>query len=188
MKKVIILQILIFGFAHQGIARCELSQYNQVNRLEIQFLEEGDYQTIKGFCWKGVIFPADYYLGFPKESRFTPTSEEIRVFEKKLRKKIKTLNKYRTNQGFDMGPIVHRNLPSYFRQYIGLINEFGERIIFVHFLWRWSWSRIIFTYSSPIDGWKNEWKTVNDGGSKYWRISFNLNTRLLFDFSVNGIA
>ncbi len=148
---------------------------------------------IHGKKYKGIIFPKDYEmsdLGISNsESRFTPSIIEIIELEKYLQFDIKSINEERPNQGKYFGPIIERNLKKYVRQYYGYINKNGERIIHVNFLWdRSSLRESIGGYTKPSEGWEEDWKSVLDGGSRFWEIKYNLNKFEFFDFLVNGIA
>jgi len=55
--------------------------------------------------------------------------------ETQLRKDIRDINKNKPNQGKDHVPVIHRNLNKYVRQYIGFIDEDGQRVIHVNFFW-----------------------------------------------------
>ncbi|MEO9872150.1 hypothetical protein [Ekhidna sp.] len=140
-------------------------------------------EVVSGKKYRGAIFNSEYAMPpwtfTIKEKRFTPTSEEIDKIEVKLKLEINDLNSDGLNQGKGYGPAIHKNLRKYVRQYLGFINEKGERVILINCLW---------LKSSFADGWKEEWINVSDGGSQYWQVKYNLDQEQFYDFGVNGVA
>ena len=147
-----------------------------------QSIEEGE--VIRGKNYKGVIFPDNFHtlLGFreqPYEGHFTPSIEIIGQLESKLRSEIESLNVEGINQGKGLGPVIHKNLKKYYRQYIGDTNEDGSKYILINFIW---------TKSKVLKNAENDWITVYDGGSFYWTIKYNLINNKFYDLQVNGVA
>ncbi|MEO0332259.1 MAG: hypothetical protein AAF223_11340 [Bacteroidota bacterium] len=148
---------------------------------------------VKGNRYDGAIFTAKYELPYQtnplSERRFIPTVEEVAKLEEQLRHEIKAINKDKPNQGKNYGPIIHRNLNDYVRQYIGFVTPEGERVVMINFLWnKLSLIERIKGYSLWTNGYEDDWITVFDGGSRYWQIKYNLRTSEFFDFYVNGVA
>lgn len=139
--------------------------------------------------YTGAIFPNTYDLPYsenpPLEKRFTPTTDQIHELETKLKSQIKKLN---SGTHYD-GPNIHKRLRNYVRQYIGYINDKGEKIIYISARWDgyslWDWIR---GYSKPTDDWKEDWIITFDGGSRYWQVKYNLSTKQFFEYGVNGVA
>ena len=152
-----------------------------------------EIKLIENPTFKGAIFPATYNIEFsenpPLEKRFTPTIAEIEELETQLRKNIKEINKNKPNQGKDYGPVIHRNLNKYVRQYIGFIDEDGQKVIHVNFIWNHYsfWDRIR-GFTKPDDRWKTEWQMTFDGGSRYWNIKYLVDEDRFIHFRVNGVA
>lgn len=75
-------------------------------------------------------------------------------------------------------PIIHRHLKKYKRQYFGYTDEKNDRILFINCFWG---KEIMH---------ENEWLKqrimVNDGGSYYWSVKYNIKTDKLFELYVNG--
>ncbi len=150
-------------------------------------------KVVKGNKYKGAIFASDYQMPYtsdpPSELRFTPTPEEVAKLERQLKKEIRSINKNKPNQGKHYGPVIHRNLNKYVRQYIGIITPKGDRVVCVNFIWN---SLNVFErikgYSLWAEDFKEEWLVIHDGGSKYWQINYNLNTSEFGNFYVNGVA
>src|SRR5690606_27488214 len=120
--------------------------------------------------------------------RWTPNQSAIELAEKILREQIKEINKNKPNQ---MGscPVIHRHLNSYFRQYVGIINGKGQRVIHINFYWdKFSlWDKIGGYSDSRLDH-DSDYAFVFDGCSHYWSINVNLDDNKLTDLGVNGIA
>ncbi|MRX68445.1 hypothetical protein SAMN06265349_101540 [Flavobacterium resistens] len=138
-------------------------------------------QKIVSFKNIGVIFPKDYdcYF-FDNLKRFTPTANEINELEILLNKNIEVIN---TNK---FTPLIHENLNNYNRQYIGIFNEKGEKVIYINFLWRENPNH---PYKrNKEEKWKTEWSDVADGGSYYWNIKYNLTNKTFFNFRVNTLG
>ncbi len=77
-------------------------------------------------------------LGFREDSipgHFTPTLDLIKLIENQLENEIKVLNNPKLNQGRGLGPVIHRKLPKYYRQYIGLSTDDGDKIVEINFVW-----------------------------------------------------
>lgn len=135
---------------------------------------------VRGKHYSGVIFSADYRLPVFDENdkgRFTPTVAEVDRFEQELQRRIKELNKNRPNQGRHYGPIIDKRLKRYGRQYVGFINDKGERIIHTELNWK-----------RHNKNWKTNFILTFDGGSYHWTIRYNLSKDEFFNFGVNGIA
>jgi hypothetical protein len=150
-----------------------------------------NYPILKGPNYKGVIFPKDYneqlMLG-PIEVRFTPLKEDIEIFEKNLKKQIRSINKLKPNQGKDLGPIIHKNLGKYIRQYAGHLDKNGDRLLLVNFIRKPNFFNRLFGIYDFTKDWQEQWITILDGGSNYWTIEYNLDNGNFQNFYVNGPA
>lgn len=120
---------------------------------------------------------------FPPASAFlipgTPfalSRTQVDKAEMALNKQLKQLNSRLINQGYT--PIIHKNLKKYKRQYFGYINENNERVMFINCFWN------KHTRTNP--NWLKERVMVNDGGSYYWSVKYNMEKDELFDLDVNG--
>jgi hypothetical protein len=133
---------------------------------------------IKSKEYEGYVFYAEYYtLLFSQNNRFTPNKDEIVDAELLIKSQIKHLNSNKTNQVKGC-PIIHKRLKKYKRQYIGYIDESGDKIIWVNCIW----------YKELSDNWYKELQIVLDGCSYFWNIKINLTTKEVFELNVNGIA
>lgn len=149
--------------------------------------------AVKSNRFRGTIFTAAYNTGqfiitTDSVSRFTPNQEDIFLAETILKDQIKEINKGHPNQLLKR-EYIEKNLSKYFRQYVGFTNSNGERIVHINMHWdRFSLSdRISGYWDSRLD-YTSDYSIVFDGGSRYWSINVNLNSKKLFGLSVNGIA
>jgi hypothetical protein len=164
-------------------------------RTTIKTFQTSDTNKIgvKSNKFRGTIF-TNRYSSIPLTSdtdtlqRFTPTKEDVVLAEAILNEQILKLNTPRLNQ-FRRRQFIDKNLNKYFRQYVGLIDEQGNRVVYINL----SWDR--FTLLDRIKGYWDERLTYTsdysmtlDGGSRYWSISVNLTTKTLYGLGVNGVA
>jgi|JI6StandDraft_1071083.scaffolds.fasta_scaffold451940_1 hypothetical protein len=109
--------------------------------------------------------------------RFTPSRVEIDKAENTLKQKLKKLNSNLTNQSST--PIIHRKLRKYKRQYFGYY-ENNSKILLINFFWEKRNQR------DNNEQWLKERIQVNDGGSYYWEIKYNIDTDEFFALEING--
>lgn len=147
--------------------------------LNLTFSQE--IKLINGKGFSGAIFSENKrFQNKPNQQFFTPSEMEIQNVEAQLKNEIKSLNRNYRNQN----PRIDNNLKFYVRQYVGYVNENGEKVIHINFLPK--------TYSEiGMDNverkvWKERWIEMEDGGSSYWQIKYSLKTKSFFDFFVNG--
>lgn len=76
---------------------------------------------------------------------------------------------------------ITKNLNRYLRQYVGFMNENGDKIVWINFLYKNdSFINTAYLNDAVI--------TVNDGGEYYWSIKVNITKNKLYDIAVNGDA
>lgn len=147
-----------------------------------------DIVLLKTKDFTGVIFPENYAykeVFLKSQKRFTPIQNEILKVEAELKLQIHDLNKSRLNQK-GRNPVIDRKLKKYVRQYCGYYNQKGERIIYINCIWK--------TYTEigmdniEREVWRTDWQTIFDGGSNYWNIKYNLDTKSFCDLAVNGFG
>jgi hypothetical protein len=125
-------------------------------------------------------FPDNYAIPYTVtnyNSRFSPTEEEILLAEQLLKEQLKSLNKDRINQSWDC-PTIHKSLNKYARQYVGFLNEKGEKIIWINAVWQ----------TKVPDYFNDEIVFVLDGCSYYWNVEVNLSTKKVSHLMINGIG
>ena len=111
--------------------------------------------------------------------RWTPTMQDIEYAEKLMRKYVTKKSKHHLVNQSDGCPIIYQNFDKYVRQYYGIFNKKGQKILEVNFLWR---------DSKFIEEWKIKGITILDGCSYFWHISVNMKKKKCFNYSVNGIG
>jgi hypothetical protein len=162
----------------------------------METIQTGDANKIgvKSNKFRGTIFTHSYQTDklfitkVDSANRFTPTKENIKLAESILQEQISEANKRHVNQ-FGKRQYIDRNLNKYFRQYVGYLNENGDRTIHISFHWD------KFTITDRIKGYwddrlnyTSDYSIVFDGGSRYWSVNVNLTSKTLFGLSVNGVA
>jgi hypothetical protein len=143
---------------------------------------------------RGTIFNDNYPFsnfltsGVDSTKRWTPNKRDIELAERILKAQIKSINKNRINQQGNC-PIIHRHLNDYFRQYVGITNDKGQRIIHINFVWdKFTLKdRIVGNSDSRLD-FESDYSFVFDGCSYYWGINVNLDEKKLSDMGVNGVG
>ncbi|HQD59176.1 MAG TPA: hypothetical protein PLS14_06115, partial [Bacteroidales bacterium] len=68
--------------------------------------------------------------------RWTPTMQDIENAEKLIRKYVTKKSKHHLVNQSDGCPIIYQNFDKYVRQYYGIFNKKGQKILEVNFLWR----------------------------------------------------
>src|ERR1700739_4853058 len=104
------------------------------------------------------IFPASAFVFVPAIKRFTPTKEEVDKAELALKTQLEALNRPLVNQG-GRGPIIHKNLKKYGRQYFGYVDSSGHRILYINSIWKEGEEKLGF-----YAGFLKEIQMVMDGG------------------------
>lgn len=116
---------------------------------------------------QSVIFPNSYEVGFKEYQRWTPDWETVKQLEKPLQQCLKK-----------EVPDISKKLSTYKRQYVGLINQQGEKIVWVNF----------FAYDFDSEDWQQDLVIVDDGGDDFFNIKINIENKRCFDLIVNGVA
>ena len=148
--------------------------------ISFNFIIGQEIGLIKTDKYQCAIFPKEYELPNSKlqiDKRFTPSKEEIELFENQLYKEFKEFKKSNPTQRKSKKQIIYKSLRKYNRQYLGIINESGNKILFINFL----------NSSSGIkeidNSWKKEWKLIFDIGHENWYAKYDLNEKqIIIDF------
>jgi hypothetical protein len=133
---------------------------------------------VKGKGYSGYIFNKEHSVMVSiknQQGRFTPTFEEVERAEKLLKSRLPELNKDKISQGEKCGNI-EKELESYTRQYVGFINQKGNKIIWVNML--------MHLRSVP----SKHIIIVDDGGSNYWNVKIDITSRDVYDLEINGVG
>lgn len=134
---------------------------------------------VSGNNYQGYIFPEDHneLIGVDNQrGTFTPLPKEIAGIESKLRNCISKLNKDIPNQGKGCPKIRKSILDKYIRQYFGFIDNNGNKIIIINFVWEKGLG------ANKID---TKLVSVLDGCTRYWNIKYNMTSYRFFDIEVN---
>jgi hypothetical protein len=165
-------------------------------RSSIETFQTSDKNKIgvKSNRFRGTVFTTSYQTEkffIPTAdsiNKFTPTKEDIAIAENILQEQIGEVNKRHINQ-FGKHQYIDRNLSKYFRQYIGYIDKNGDRTIHLNLHWdRYTLKDRIKGYWDDRLDYTSDYTIVFDGGSRYWSVNVNLNSKTLFGLSVNGVA
>ena len=180
MKNILFFVIVLFTFSYNLLSQnknhdsiCEDAIYVKTDDYEGVILGPKcfKFQVVDKF---GNNMDFDIY-----DYKWKPTLNDVTIAEKLIRKYVTKKSKHHlVNQG-DGCPIIYQNFDKYVRQYYGIFNKKGQKILEVNFLWR---------DSKFIEEWKIKGITIFDGCSYYWNISVNMKKKKCFNYSVNGIG
>lgn len=135
---------------------------------------------IKGKGFEGYIFSSDHFVFVDvKGQRYRPDEKDINAAERLLKENLKSVNTPLINQDSKGCPVIHKNIKKYVRQYVGVINENGDKVLWVNFVWKSDADRK--RLSEDIE-------TVLDGCSHYWNVKINIDEEIVYDLRVNGEA
>lgn len=165
-------------------------------RTSIDTIQTSDKNKVgvKSSKFRGTLFtnsyPSDSLFIENTESviRFSPTAMDIALAESIVKKQLRETNKIRLNQ-IGKRQYIHRNLDKYFRQYVGFVNNKGDRIIHINFHWdRYTLMDKMNGYWDTRLDYTSGYSIVFDGGSKYWNVNVNLTSKTLYGLYVNGFG
>lgn len=147
------------------------------------------YGKSRGTIFNGnCAFPNFLMLELDSTKRWTPDAADIQLAERILRAGIKEANKNRLNQ-MDGCPIIHRHLNDYFRQYVGLINDQGHKVIHINMSWdKFTLKDRLVGNSDSRRDFDSDYSITLDGCSYYWQVSIDLDDRKMLGFGVNGVG
>ncbi|MFG6688063.1 hypothetical protein ACGK9U_15920 [Mariniflexile sp. HNIBRBA6329] len=89
-----------------------------------------------------------------------------------LKNNIENPKNKRKKTGFEL------KLNGYYRQYVPVINEKGEKEIWINF----------FCSDLGSENWRTDIFTVFDGGNCFWNIKVNLTKKEYYELGINGYA
>jgi hypothetical protein len=151
------IRLLILGFI------IPILGFSQTDKKDFIF----DWHNNKSAEW--ILIDSTY-------EKFTPTIEEIEIAKQLAKHHIDSLEQNRDKK---YGKLLDFKDSDYYRQYIGYIDDKGNRIIFIN--------AVCGSYAQKRNL-NNVWIFVFDGGSCFYQIKVNLKSDKCFDFSVNGVA
>jgi hypothetical protein len=104
---------------------------------------------------------------------FTPSIEDIILSKNLTNIYIDSLSRTSKNQ------ILYYSTSKYYRQYVGYFDSNGDKIILIN---------AFCSKEGSSEELTKKWIMIKDGGSCYFNIKINLNTKTCFDFLINGEA
>lgn len=139
------------------------------------------YSTyVEGIGYKGYAFCEEFDTEITVENqtgRFTPSTADIAECERLVRKKVAILNdEHESQENGLLCPLIDEHLDQYVRQYIGFIDEAGDRIMWVNFVWSDKYKKLL-SYEIP---------NIEGGCSHFFRFKVNLDKRTAYGFEVNA--
>ena len=140
--------------------------------------EEPTNRLIRTSTFEGVIFlqqNAESIRSLLGDSRisgyWTPSQADVISLEAGLNNYLQSI----ANQ-FPQGPPTGEQLMEYHRQYLGIIEE-GRHVIYANY----------FCKDNNQD-WENQFVMVQDGGSCFFQLKFEVGTSRYYDLHINGEA
>lgn len=135
------------------------------------YSQSSDVVCVKAIRYSGYIFPEsqDYFIPTVfDQKRWNPTKNDIKQTEKVIREYVKenALNK------------ELKWLRLYKRQYVGYVNNSGERLIWVNFICCWRFRKSM----------KKDTSLSLDGGNCFWSLDVNLDKQEIFGLIINGVS
>jgi hypothetical protein len=115
----------------------------------------------------------DMELIFGKNyKQWTPTGMDIGISEKLIKKCFDDQKNATINR------LLNRNPEDYDMQFVGAINENGEKIIWVNCFCK--------THADSFKDWKTKLVMVKDGGNCFFNLKINIDKNSYTDVIVNG--
>ena len=133
---------------------------------------------VVGSNYEGVAFNEDFETDVTVENeagRFTLTSAEIDTVEKLMKKKIAKLNHTHNHQASMECQLIDEHLEKYKRQYIGFVNEDGDKVVWVNFLHDNRFDKLLL-YEIP---------NITGGCNNFFSVKVNIDHRRVYGLEVN---
>ena len=135
---------------------------------------------IKTKTIEGYIFPKDYipsliYFNDAKE-RYNPSKEDVLQAEQIIKDQLLNESQLLVNHSGNFA-IIHKNLARYKRQYVGYIDQNGDKIIWINFITEKEKYQLPRISKDVI--------VVLDGSRNYWNIKVNINKDQLSDLRID---
>ena len=136
---------------------------------------------VKGKGFRGYLFDKDHFVLMSienQQARYTPEEQDVLLAERIIKDGLAVVNSPMDNQGGGC-PVIHKNLKKYIRQYVGFVNEAGEKVIWINFIWK---------SNADEKRLANDIESALDGCSHYWNIKVNIGKSTLYELNINGSA
>jgi hypothetical protein len=134
-------------------------------------------KNVEGYIFSKEYTPMLVYFDDAKE-RYTPTKTDVLKAEQLVIDQLININSL-VNQGGKC-PVIHKSISKYVRQYIGYVDQNGDRILWINYVIRKNNNQ-----SSELS---KDVIMVLDGCSNYWNVKVNLNKEKIYDLRINGSA
>jgi hypothetical protein len=158
--------IFILALLFVTLAACKSETEKRTNRL------------VRTSTFEGVIFSQQnaealsrFAGGNTVSGYWTPTQADVIALETGLNNYLKSVASL-----FPQEPPTKERLSEYHRQYLGIIED-GKQVIYANF----------FCEDANQD-WKNQYVIVQDGGSCYFQLKFEVGASRYYDLHINGEA
>ncbi len=189
---------LALALAAAGLAGCRVDS-SQPPVDAAALVDDGGPSELSGEGYEGAFLAAAQapWIVGAAEREWQPTPDDVRALERNLRVELErvqadphSVDPYATAESRrafvrrEVGEILER-LPSYRRQYIGVIDSTGRKTIFINAFPGPTWPEgATFDFSS----WRDQFIAVSDGGFWYWQARYDVEARRLIAFDSNGYA
>lgn len=171
MKHVMKLLMFVFLFTFN---------LNCLYANEFEKIENKDTLYILTKKYEGIVWNKNYPINVKdnKIYRWNPCIKDIEIAELIMEEYLNKISDSILVNQYGTCPIIHLNLNKYIRQYIGIINEKGDKIIKINCFWN--------EYINSYPNWKTNLVNVDDGCSFYWSIKVDIYNKVCFDYYING--
>ena len=134
--------------------------------------------VVAGSNYEGFAFNEDFETDVTVENqvgRFTLSSADIDTVEKLMKKKIAKLNHTHNHQASMECQLIDEHLEKYKRQYIGFINDEGDKVVWVNFIRDRRFDKLLL-YEIP---------NIIGGCSNFFSVKVNIDHRIVYGLEVN---
>lgn len=161
----------------------------EVNEQERYLTEPTAVSRVDSTVFTVLEFNPSWYWVFKNAKPATLTPEELAEIETILKRSVADNNQeerkllqqhnlenpenQRTETGYEI-----EDLSRYRRQYVPVINEKGEKVVWVN----------LFCNHKYKEDWRTDIVMTSDGGNCFFELKVNLTTKTYSDFTVNGYA
>ena len=120
---------------------------------------------------------------YPEMKTWRPNQSEVNLSEKLIRKFIQN------DKSNDFNNNLNDSIFNYYYfQLVPYINKDNEKIIYVNALCEnFIKSPLPWQTTRDEKDWEKSFYDVLDGGSCFWQLKININTKTTFNYSMNGI-
>ncbi len=134
---------------------------------------------VSGQSYRGVILPLSAMQGetYPgAESYWVPSLEQVRAMERRL-------PSFLVREKPEPDPELGTKVGQYYRQYVGITIN-GRRLIYGNFIHNTAWKESL---EDGVD-YHRHLMLVDDGGSAFFQVEYDVETKAFVDLAINGVA